>query len=140
MANAQDILHHHGRRFPTFLSVGLVGLFTTFAGTVILYHHVRLPLWLASSISIQLAILVNFTLNSLVTWRDRRGGNQARRFLTFEAISLVGLGINEAILLTCVSQFHLYYLLGLLFGSGVASVWNYLANHNWTFAGRPVVS
>lgn len=136
--DAQQILLGHGRRFPTFLLVGLMGLVTTFVGTVILYHHVHLELWQASAISIQTAILVTYTLNSLVTWRDRRGGSPSRRFLTFEAVSLVGLGINEAVLLTCVSTFHLYYLLGLLFGSAVAAVWNYLANHNLTFAGSPL--
>jgi dolichol-phosphate mannosyltransferase len=136
----QEVLRRHWKRFPTFLSVGLVGLIVTFVGTVILYHHVHLPLWLASGISIQLAILVTFTLNSMVTWRDRRGGPQRRRFLTFEAVSLVGLGINEAVLLTCVSRFHLYYLVALVFGSAVAAVWNYLANHNVTFSSSPLGS
>ena len=136
--DAQEILRRHGKRFPTFLSVGLVGLVVTFVGTVILYHHVFLPLWLASGISIQLAILTTYTLNSLVTWRDRRGGPRLRRFLTFEAVSLVGLGINEAVLLTCVSRFHLYYLVALVFGSAVAAVWNYLVNHNLTFSEAPL--
>jgi putative flippase GtrA len=130
----QKFLRDHGRRFPTFLLVGGFGLVTTFVGTVILYHHVHMYLWLASGISIQLAILVTFTLNSLITWRDRRGGRRPRRFLVFEGVSLVGLLINEAVLLTCVSHFHMYYLLALVFGSAVAAVWNYLANHNLTFA------
>lgn len=116
----------------------MVGLVTTFVGTVILYHHVHLPLWLASGLSIQLAILVTYTLNSLVTWRDRRGVHKGRRFVIFEAVSLVGLGINEAVLLTCVSHFHLYYLVALVFGSGVAAIWNYIANHKVTFAGAPL--
>ncbi|MGA7172154.1 MAG: GtrA family protein [Candidatus Dormiibacterota bacterium] len=137
---AQEILRRHWKRFPTFLSVGVVGLIVTFVGTVLLYHHAHLVLWLASGISIQLAILVTYTLNSRVTWRDRRGGPRRRRFLTFEAVSLVGLGINEAVLLTCVSRFHLYYLVALVFGSAVAAVWNYLANHKLTFAGAALHS
>ncbi len=138
LSGAQELARRHWKRFPTFLSVGVMGLIVTFVGTVILYHHVHLQLWLASGISIQLAILVTYTLNSMVTWRDRRGGRRSRRFLTFEAVSLVGLGINEAVLLTCVSRFHLYYLVALVFGSGVAAIWNYLANHNVTFAGTPL--
>jgi dolichol-phosphate mannosyltransferase len=138
--DAQALIRRHWKRFPTFLSVGVVGLIVTFVGTVILYHHLHLALWLASGLSIQLAILVTFTLNSLVTWRDRRGGRRGKRFLTFEAVSLVGLGINEAVLLTCVSRFHLYYLVALLFGSAVAAVWNYLVNHNLTFAASTLAS
>ncbi|MGH7692485.1 MAG: GtrA family protein [Candidatus Dormibacteria bacterium] len=134
LGSIQELLRRHRKRFPTFLSVGMVGLATTFIGTVVLYHHLHLDLWLASAVSIQLAILVTYTLNSMVTWRDRPGARRARRFLTFEGVSLVGLAINEGVLLTSVSRLHLYYLVGLLFGSAVAAVWNYLANHNLTFA------
>ena len=31
-----------------------------------------------------------------------------------------------------------YYLVALVFGSAVAAVWNYLANHNLTFASSPL--
>jgi dolichol-phosphate mannosyltransferase len=137
---AQELIRLHGRRAPSFLFAGVVGLITTFAGTVLLYHGLRLPLWLASAIAIQLAILVTYTLNSLITWRDRRWGSGRKRFLTFEAVSLVGLGINEAVLLTSVDHFRIYYLLALFFSSGVASIWNYLANNNITFSGSPLKS
>ncbi len=114
----------------------MLGLLTTLGATVLLYHLLRLPLWLASAIAIQTAILVTYTLNSYITWRDRRRANAGRRrFATFEAVSLVGLGINEAVLLTSVDRFHVFYVLALLMGSGVAAVWNYLANHKVTFAG-----
>lgn len=134
LAWARQTLWRHRRRLPIFLSVGALGLVTTFVGTVLLYHVARLQLWLASGISIQVAILVTFTLNSLVTWRDRRGRSRSQRFLIFEVVSLVGLGINEAILLTSVDHFHVFYLLALLLGSGVAAIWNYLANHKVTFS------
>jgi hypothetical protein len=93
----QELIRRHGHRFPIFLGVGVLGLITTFAGTVLLYHGLHLPLWLGSAIAIQLAILVTYTLNSLVTWRDRRWGSRRQQVLTFEAVSLVGMGINEAL-------------------------------------------
>ncbi|MGH7640287.1 MAG: GtrA family protein [Candidatus Dormibacteria bacterium] len=133
----EDLIRRHRRRFPIFLSVGLMGLVTTFVGTVVLYHHFHLQLWLASAISIQIAILVTYTLNSRLTWRDRPGSRQTQRFLTFEGVSLVGLAINEGVLLTSVTHLHLYYLVGLVLGSAVAAVWNYLANHKLTFAAQP---
>ncbi len=116
--------------------MGVLGLLTTLGGTVLLYHDLHLALWLASALSIQAAILVTYTLNSYVTWRDRRGGRTARRLVTFEAVSLVGLGINEAVLLTGVDRFHVFYVLALLLGTGLAAVWNYLANHKLTFASQ----
>ncbi len=128
------MVRRHRRRLPTFLGVGALGLLTTFLGTVLLYRQLHLPLWLASAVAIQTAILVTFSLNSLITWRDRRGRGRGHRFVIFEGVSLVGLGINEAVLLTSVDRFHVFYLLALVLGSGAAAVWNYLANHNVTFA------
>lgn len=128
-------MQEHGRRIVSFGFAGVLGALTTLGGTAILYHHfLFLPLWLASAVAIQTAIAVTFTVNSLVTWRDRRGGSRRRRALTFELVSLVGMGIQEAALLGGVHLFHLFYLLALLVGIGLAAVWNYLINHNVTFA------
>ncbi len=102
--------------------------------TALLYGRLHLPLWLGSGIAIQTAILVTFTVNSRVTWRDRTGGRPLpRRFLTFEAVSLVGLGINEAVLLTVATVVGIHYLVATVCGAASASCWNYLANHHVTF-------
>ena len=132
---ALDRVQEHGRRVASFGVAGVLGALTTLGGTALLYHHVLfLPLWLASAVAIQTAIAVTFTVNSLVTWRDRRTGSRWRRAGTFEAVSLVGMGIQEAALLTGVHLFHVFYLVALLVGIGLAAIWNYLVNHNVTFA------
>ncbi len=136
LGSTNDLVREHAHRLVAFVFSGVAGVITTFGGTVLLYRDVHLALWFASALSIQTAILVTFTINASVTWRDRRNRGLVQLFLVFEAVSLVGMGINEAGLLTSVDAFHLYYLLGLVIGSGLAAVWNYLANHNVTFAAR----
>lgn len=132
------MIREHGRRVASFGFAGVLGAATTLGGTALLYHHVLfLPLWLASAIAIQTAIVVTFTVNSLVTWRDRRDGRKLRRALTFEGVSLVGMGIQEAALLAGADLLHVFYLLALLVGIGLAAIWNYLVNHNLTFAAGP---
>lgn len=137
------LVREHSRRVAAFGVAGLMGAATTIGGTALLYHHILfLPLWLASAVAIQTSIAVTFTVNSLVTWRDRRGGSLVRRAFTFESVSLVGMGIQEAALLSGVHLLHVFYLLALLVGIGLAAVWNYLVNHNLTFAAgrRPGLS
>lgn len=131
----EALLREHARRVASFSVAGVLGAVTTLGGTAILYHHVIfLPLWLASAVAIQTAIIVTFLVNSRVTWRDRQGGRRLRRALTFEAVSLVGMGIQEAALLTGTDALHIFYLLALLVGIGLAAIWNYLVNNLVTFA------
>jgi putative flippase GtrA len=132
---ADGLVREHGQRVVLFGFVGVLGAATTIGGTALLYHHLlMLPLWLASAISIQTAIVVTFTLNSLLTWRDRQTESFWRRAGTFEAVSLVGLGIQELTLLVGVGGLHLFYLLVLVVGIGLAAIWNYLVNNRVTFA------
>ncbi len=131
---ADELVREHAQRVVLFGFVGLVGAATTIFGTALLYHHLfLLPLWLASGIAIQTAIAVTFTLNSLLTWRDRQTDNIRRRAVTFEAVSLVGLAIQEAALLIGTDKLHLFYLLALTIGIGLAAIWNYLVNNQVTF-------
>lgn len=131
---ADELVREHAQRVVLFGFVGLVGAATTIFGTALLYHHLfLLPLWLASCIAIQTAIAVTFTLNSLLTWRDRQTDNIRRRAVTFEAVSLVGLAIQEAALLIGTDKLHLFYLLALTIGIGLAAIWNYLVNNKVTF-------
>lgn len=136
---ADELLREHGRRAVSFAFAGVLGAVTTLGGTVLLYHHAHLHLWLASGLSIQTAILVTFTINSLFTWRDRPGNRPWRRFATFEGVSLVGLVIQELALAVGVDRMHFYYLLVLMVGIGLASIWNYLVNNRVTFAGDPAL-
>ncbi|MHB1638932.1 MAG: GtrA family protein [Candidatus Dormibacteria bacterium] len=131
---ADGMVREHGQRVVLFGFVGLVGAATTIVGTALLYHHIfLLPLWLASGIAIQTAIAVTFTLNSLLTWRDRETESLWRRAATFEAVSLVGLAIQEAALLIGTDEVHVFYLLALTVGIGLAAIWNYLVNNRVTF-------
>ena len=129
--------HGHAARFTTFVAVGVCGLATQLGMTALLYGRLHVPLWLGAALAIQTAIMVNFTANSLVTWRDRAGGrSRRRRFLAFEAVSLVGLAVNEAVLLTVVTVVGVHYLVAVLCGAASASLWNYAANSRFTFPAR----
>ncbi|HUY98222.1 MAG TPA: GtrA family protein [Verrucomicrobiae bacterium] len=124
----------HPARFAAFIVAGLLGLATQLGMTALLYGRLHLPLGAATALAIQTAILVTFTVNSKVTWRDRAAGRPLRRSLiTFELVSLVGLGLNLAVVLTAADVIGLHYLVATLCGAASASCWNYLANHLVTF-------
>jgi dolichol-phosphate mannosyltransferase len=109
------------------VNMGLLWVLTEFAG---LYYLV------SAAISIETSIITNFLLNDYFTFHDRRlyGTSQFLwRLLKFNAVSLAGLGLNMGVLWLLTSVAGIYYLVSNLCGIAVATMWNYLVNHFWTW-------
>ena len=132
-SGAVRVAGSHYRRFATFLVVGAAGVVVANGGLLVLHEKAHLPVFAAAAAAWQLAILVTFTLNSTITWRGAHGRPLLSRFGVFELISIVGLGIYLATIAVAQDVFGLHYLIGGVAGSGVAAIWNYAANHRFTF-------
>lgn len=132
-SGAIRVANTHYRRFAMFLVVGAVGVVVANGGLVLLHEKAHLPVLVAAALSWQAAILVTFTLNSSVTWRGAHGRPLLTRFGVFEMISIVGLGIYLATIAVAQDLLGLHYVIGGIGGSGVAAIWNYAANHRFTF-------
>jgi len=126
------------QRFSRFLAVGAVGTLLDFS-LLTLLKLAGLPTVLANSLSFTAGLLNNFTWNRLWTFQGRQT-DWRRQFAQFALVSLVGLALNNFILL------GLEETLGVLFGqpdwgylpakviaTGVVVFWNYFANRMWTF-------
>ncbi len=79
------------------------------------------------------AVLSNFALNDLWTFRDLRKqgfSNIPGRVLRFGAVRLIGLAMNLAILY-CLTEFlGIYYILSALVAIIIVMIWNYVASLN----------
>lgn len=109
----------------TLVSTGLLWLLTELAG---FYYLV------SAAISIETAIIVNFTFHSLFTFSDRRSSTVRifiMRLLKYNLISLGGLFLNMGILWLLTEVFGLYYLLSYLCGIISATVFRYIFNFRW---------
>jgi dolichol-phosphate mannosyltransferase len=123
-------------RFFKFCLVGASGVLVNEGLLWILIRFASLPLAVASGISIETSILSNFILNDFLTFHDRRPAGARffiQRLVKFNAVSLVGLGINMGLLLLLTNVFNLYYLISNLIGIAVAMLWNYLVNLGYTW-------
>jgi putative flippase GtrA len=127
------------QRFSRFLTVGAVGTVLDFS-LLTLLKLAGLPTVIANSLSFTAGLLNNFTFNRLWTFNDRAQGDWRSQFARFTLVSLVGLALNNFIVLS------LEHALGVLFGqpdwgylpakviaTGVVVFWNYFANRMWTF-------
>jgi len=94
------------------------------------------PVELVSALSAETAIITNFILNDIFTFRDRRSpGMKAMmgRFWKFNLFCLAGVGIKVGIVSLLFNVAGIHEMLANLIGIAVAMLWNYLLNNWWTW-------
>ncbi len=84
-------------RFVKFNIVGLSGVLVN-EGVLLLLTLGGVYYVYASAVAIELSIISNFIFNDFWTFRERRHGRIITRLLKFNALMLVGLLVNLAIL------------------------------------------
>jgi putative flippase GtrA len=153
------------RRFTKFAIVGASGVPVTLGINYLLHVLVGMPLELSTALAVEVAIITNFTGNHIWTFRGAEERQRrlpfaerhhligpivtwflqptVRRFVKFNAVSLVGLILTTAITTFLAGQYGpelramfgaAYFVPANLVGIGVAMVWNFLANVVWTWA------
>ena len=127
------------QRFTRFLTVGAVGTLLDF-GLLTLLKSLGLPTLIANSASFTAGVINNFTWNRLWTFADAKQAGWRRQLAQFILVSLVGLALNNVILLVLetplgalLGQPDYGYLPAKVIATGVVVFWNYFANRYWTF-------
>ncbi len=126
-------------RFMRFLTVGAVGTVLDFC-LLTLLKLAGMPTLFANSISFLAGLINNFTFNRLWTFHDATQSDWKRQLAQFTAVSLVGLTLNNIIVLSLenvlgniLGQPEWGYLPAKVIATGVVVFWNYFANRTWTF-------
>ncbi len=122
-----------------------------FSGTVLDYSLLFLlkalgvPTLLANTCSASAGMFNNFYWNRTWTFSHSTASKTyMRQFMQFFTVSLVGLGINNLILVgleaplgALLGNTHPGFLLAKLTATAGGFIWNYLANMSWTFRETP---
>ena len=147
-------------RFAKFLVVGSIGFIVDFGTLAFLVEVVGLPelvvestpfsatvgLILANTISFTLAVISNFTLNRYWTYPESRSKRKRRQLPQFALVSMVGLVLNNAILVLTEPLFNSLlekfdpfqgaiegYILAKMLATAVVLFWNFFVNRYWTY-------
>ena len=128
----REKLHRPAKRF---LSYGLVGLSGVFVDMSIFYLLGSMGWGLTSSkiVSSEVAVLNNFLWNDIWTFRDisslQTGWRKlAKRFLKFNLICLIGIGLNLIILNILYNYFGVNKNLANLIAIAIVTIWNFWFN------------
>ncbi len=126
-------------RFIKFAMVGALGTVIDLSLLNILHGWIGWHLLVANSISFTAAVISNFTWNRLWTFPETRERPFAPQLAQFATVSVIGLGLNNAVLWQVYHWIQPYlrapwnYNAAKLFAIGVVLFWNFGANRLWTF-------
>lgn len=128
-------------RFIKFAIVGAIGMVVDLTVLTFSREILGLPLTLAVALGFSIAVINNFTLNRFWTFPESRNRPVASQLVQFTVVNLIGLAINEVIVLGLHPIFSgalddpFAYLTAKVIAIGVVLFWNYGANRVWTYKG-----
>lgn len=119
-------------KFLKFGVVGFSGVFVDFGITWICREKLRLNQYLANSTGFLCAVVSNYVLNRIWTFHSQ-DPSVVMQFSKFMLASLIGLGLNNAIIYLLNERYKLNFYASKLIATGVVTVWNFWANYTFTF-------
>lgn len=128
-------------RFLKFATVGGIGMIVDLSVLTLSRELLGLPLEIALGLGFTVAVLSNFTWNRLWTFPESRQRPLGSQMIQFVTINVVGLGINEVVVLGLHPLFLLAlhdppaYLAAKIIAIGIVLFWNYFVNRAWTYRG-----
>ncbi|MCA9874213.1 MAG: GtrA family protein [Ardenticatenaceae bacterium] len=131
-------------RFFKFMVVGTIGFVVDFGTLTLLKETTGLATVVANTISFTLAVISNFTLNRFWTYPDSRSKNIMSQLGQFAVVSIIGLVINNTILVllepvfdSLLGGFNTLAIPGYIPAKMIATIvvlfWNFFVNRFWTY-------
>ena len=124
-----------GLRWLKFNAVGGIGIAVQLAALTILKSGLHANYLAATALAVETAVIHNFIWHERFTWKDRKTGQAATRFLKFNlttgALSIFG---NLLLMGFLVGGLHLNYLLSNILTIAACSVLNFLMSDRFVFA------
>ncbi len=128
-------------RFLKFAAVGAFGMVVDLSVLTASREWLGLPLPLAVGLGFTVAVISNFTWNRLWTFPESRQRPIGNQLFQFVAVNVIGLGINEIVVLGLHPIFGSVlpdppaYIAAKIIAIGIVLFWNYFVNRKWTYKG-----
>lgn len=119
-------------RLIKFCVVGFSGMLVDFFFTWLCKEKFKWNKYISNSIGFVLAATNNYIWNRIWTFQSQ-GTEIVREYSSFFVISLVGLGINNAVIYLLHDRLKLNFYLAKILAIGVVTLWNFGMNYLFTF-------
>ncbi|MEN8131624.1 MAG: GtrA family protein [Pseudomonadota bacterium] len=118
-------------KFLQFSGVGIIGTSAHYAILIFLVDVLAISAVKASSAGFIAGALTNYMLNYRYTFASKKRHQEA--MIKFFIVALIGLFFNGLIMSGCTQFLQLHYLVSQVMATVLVLLWNFTANHKWTF-------
>lgn len=120
-------------KFIKFGVVGGSGVFVDFFFTWLAKEKFGIQKYLANAIGFTIAASTNWFFNRIWTF-ESSNPDVLIEYTQFLIVSLIGLGINSAVLWFLTDKLKINFYISKLAAIGVTTIWNFIANYLYTFS------
>lgn len=118
--------------------VGVVGLFVDMGLFYVFHEGMHLNYILSNVMSSSLAVVNNFILNSIFTFKVK--DKLLYRFISFFSIALVGMAVSSGMLAVMIDGLHMNSMIAKAIAVFFVAMIQYYVNKKLTFSERNIFS
>lgn len=107
--------------------IGVLCFIIDYMLMIILTEIAGIEYLLSSGISFTISVIVNYLLSMRFVFQSKQSANKITEFLIFVFLSIVGLGINEALMWYTVEKMGIYYMVAKIIATAVVMVYNFVS-------------
>jgi putative flippase GtrA len=122
-------------KFLKYCIVGFSGMLVDFGITWLLKEKVRANKYLANTCGFISAATSNYVLNRVWTF-ESQNDQIVSEYAGFFIIAIIGLGLNNLILMVLADKLKLNFYLSKLIAIVLVTLWNFIMNFLFTFADK----
>ena len=111
------------------IKFGIVGVIATIIDWgiyYICYHYFGIDYKLANVLGFSVSVVFNYLISVRYVFNVDKEKDPKRNFILFIIFSVIGMLLNELILIICVSKLHLHEMLGKVIATGLVMVYNFI--------------
>jgi len=124
--------------FVKYALVGVVGLVVDMGLFYVFHEMLNINYILSNIMSSSLAVVNNFILNSIFTFKVK--DKLLYRFISFFSIALAGMALSSAMLVLLIDGMHLNSMVAKAISVFVVALIQYYVNKKLTFSERNIFS
>ena len=119
--------------FLKFAVVGFSGMVVNFGITYLMKEKVGLNKYVSNILGFVVAATTNYFLHRYWTFHSQNP-QMGKEYIQFFTVSIIGVTIDTLVVYLLHDKMKVNFYISKIFATGVAMVWNFLANLLFTFA------
>ena len=123
-------------QFMRFGIVGAIAFVIDFGLTVGLTELFSLHYLISATIGFSISVIFNYIASMRFVFTHKEDMSKTREFIIFLVLTLIGLGINNALMYSCVEWIHIHYIVAKIIATAVVMLWNFITRKKFLDAGE----